>query len=496
MSDTYGGSTWRSRFLRAPKVAIELADRPDFVKIDELATARLGLKTGCDKFFYVFRVDAPATRRPGLPRRSGGTVRVRGMGGLWEGHISVRDLAPAVLNPHQLTHRTGRVFVVPGQIETLYLLPRARAPTGDLRDYVRTAERADVNKRKLVQSNASERRWYRQARGIVRSRWALPYSSAYDYGAFDNSGGAVLNGRFVGVDPRDDIDPEMLGAVLNSTFVIVARLLEGTTTGVEGAFDVGPPAVRKMMVPDVRRISDDVGRSIRDIVGEMRGQDVMPPAPNRRAEVDRLRHRLDVEVLRGLGATAGEASSVVGRVYENYARWRASVEDVEVMMRGYRREMSRQGRARSTRPIDLAARRIWDELEHTVKAYPRDFLSHEEDTDSVYLPRRIRPPAQKPLLQPGFLPIGDGKGVDLGSYERVRYAAMLTSLGFEPPYDIPRDSDKAGAIVDAFALDMARLRSEVQDKARAVSNDDRTVDSIVQAVQRLWFRKSRALGMS
>lgn len=496
MNEFYVGSTWRSRFLRAPKVAFELADRRDFVRVDELATAQLGLKTGCDEFFYVSRVEASSGRRPAIPRRSAGRIRIRGLKGSWEGDISVRDVVPAILNPHQLMRRTGRAFVVPRQVETLYLLPRDRAPTDDLADYVRVGERAGINRRRLVQGNASESRWYRQARGIVRSRWALPYSSAYDYGAFDNSVGAVLNGRFVGVEPVEDVDPDVLGAVLNSTFAVVGRLLEGTATGVEGAFDVGPPAVRKMKVPDVRRISDACAERIRDIIGEMRSQDVMPSSPDRNASVDRVRHRLDIEILRGLGRSAGEASAIVGRVYEKYARWRAAVEDVEAMMRRYRREMSRQGRARSARPVDIAARRIWDEIEHTVRAYPGDLLSHDEDMESVYLPRRIRPPAQKPLLQPGFLPVGDGKGVDLGSYDRVRYAALLASLGFEPPYDIPRDSDKAGAIVDAFTLDMTKLRSEVGDRARAFTTDGRTVDSIVHAVQRLWFRKSRALGMT
>lgn len=476
-------------------MALELADRPDFVRVEELATAQLGLKTGCDEFFYVSRVEGASAGRPAIPRRSTRRIRVRGLGGSWEGDISVRDLVPAILNPHRLMHQGGRALVVPTQVETLYLLPRDRAPTGDLRDYVRRAERAGINRRRLVQSNASGRRWYRQARGIVRSRWAVPYNSAYDYGAFDNSVGAVLNGRFVGVEPLDDIDADVLGAVLNSTFAVVGRLLEGTATGVEGAFDMGPPAVRKMMVPDVRRISDACGERIRGLMGEMRSENVIPASPNRNASVDRLRHRLDIEILRGLGSTAGEASSIVGRMYENYARWRGAVEDVEAMMRRYRREMTQQGRGRSVRPVDIAARRIWDEIEHSVRAYPGELLSDDEDMESVELPRRIRPPAQKPLLQPGFLPVGDGKGVDLGSYDRVRYAALLVSLGFEPPYDIPRDPDKAGEIVDAFTVDMTKLRSEVRDRARAFSTDERTVDSIVHAVQRLWLRKSRAVGM-
>lgn len=193
----YVGSTWRSRFLRAPKVALDLATRTDFVPLGELATASLGLKTGDDDFFYLRQVTLPpdgADRRIVAPS---GTTFVEGLQG-WRGSISSRDLLPALLNPHQLFRTDGsRCFVVPKDLATRYLSPADLRPRADLGGYIATGERAGVNRKPLVLANASVQRWYRQARGIVRTRWALPYNSAYDYGAWDNSGGAVLNGRFV-----------------------------------------------------------------------------------------------------------------------------------------------------------------------------------------------------------------------------------------------------------------------------------------------------------
>jgi hypothetical protein len=167
----------------------------------------------------------------------------------------------------------------------------------------------------------------------VTSPWILPYNSGYEYGAAENAARVVLNGRFVGVEPLDGIDTDLLGGVLNSTFVMMARLLEGTAAGVEGALDVGPPAVRRMMIPDIRRLSDRDAAAIAEVVETMRSRNVMPPAPDRAARVDPLRQRLDTMLLRGIGCTKGEASAIVGQVYESYARWRSAVEPLPQLLR-------------------------------------------------------------------------------------------------------------------------------------------------------------------
>ena len=53
----YGGAAWRSRFLRAPKIALELAARRDF-RAWGFASVKLGLKTGADDFFFLERGSA------------------------------------------------------------------------------------------------------------------------------------------------------------------------------------------------------------------------------------------------------------------------------------------------------------------------------------------------------------------------------------------------------------------------------------------------------
>lgn len=491
----YIGSAWRARFLRAPKVALKLADLPGFVPLGKLATARLGLKTGNDAFFFLSRRPDNGAKEKQLVRRHG-TIAVKGMNN-WVGDVSSRDVRPAVLNPHALFERDGsRVFTIPRNTETLYLLPESGRLRADIGTYIRLGENVGVPKGKLVKSNGGGDAWYRQVRAIVDSPWALPYNSAYDYGAWDNPSGAVLNGRFVGVDPMDNVDSDLLGAALNSTFAVIGRLLEGVATGVEGAFDVGPPAVRRIMLPDVRRLSKSGHDAVQRALDDIRRANEMPPAPSRSVDVPRHRLRLDLALLYGVGLTKGEAMALLGQMYESYARWRGDVEDVEKQMRENRKQMSRTGRSRAVSPIVRTAQRVWEELQHTAPAVPATLLTAADKLESVNVPRGFSVSDNLPLLEPGLIVGRDGRRVDVGTFERVRYAAMLAELGFESQLLIPTDSAKAIAIVDHVCLLGEQLRAEARRLILAHVSDSVTVEAVTQAVEGHWHRRCRDAGMA
>lgn len=486
MKGPYVGSPWRSRFLRAPKLALALAARDDFVELSELASVQLGLKSGADLFFFVHRV---ASGDPPGPLMLAGLKRG------WVGRISRQDLQPAVLNPHELFVGHRRRLTIPRRTEALYLRPRPGAAREELAQYVDLAEKAGINKRKLVRQNASLKRWFNQDRGVITSPWALPYSSGYDYGAWDNRVGAILNGRFVGVDPLPTVDSDLLGAVLNSTFVIASRLLVGTTTGVEGAFDVGPPAAKQIALPDIRRMEKNYIQSIIEVFEHWRAKDTMFAAPSRTAHVDPLRHQLDILVLQALGVGKGEASAQVGALYENYARWRSSVENVESMMRANRREMARNRTGRSVSPIELAGQRVWEELMPDFPSLPASLLMEDDEVELVEVAKNLAFESKQPGLLPGLVALSDGEQEDLGSFDRVRYAAMLLAIGFEPPLRIVADHSKAGAIVAAFEKLQTGLHAEALKRSQAYVKDEDSRRAVAAIVERRWLRACREAGM-
>jgi hypothetical protein len=487
----YTARPWRSRFLRAPALAIRYAERPDFVALRAVADVSLGLKTGADAFFFVELPHAP--KADDLGRKGARTTEaVKGFGG-WEGELLAGDLRGALLNPHRLQDDRGRAFVVPTRADVAYLAPQDRPPRAGLGDYIAAGERENLHKQKLVISNKIGDRWDRQRRAPIDWRWVLPYNSAYDYGAHDNRAHLVLNGRFVGCRAHTGVDEELVGAALNSTFVIFTRLLEGTATGSEGAYDVGPPAARLMRIPDPRRL-DGRASEIKAVLTEWRKANRIPPAPDRTGNVPDDRRRLDELVLLALGATKGDAAYQLDECYSAYARWRAAVEDVEARVRVNRRALAMSGRHRSDRPADLVARQIWDELYADAPILPSGDLKSDTEMEPVSIAANFKAPEHEPMFDAGVVRAPNGQPIDLGSYERVRYAHMLLRLGFRAPLLIPTRPEDAARVANSYSIAYAKLDSEALRLARAYIGPGQARE-VADAVLRRWRHACHDAGM-
>ena len=483
----YNGSAWRARFLRAPKVALKLAERMDFVPLSDLASVKLGLKTGADDFFFVQRL--PEEEGSGKLVSQRGVVVVKGKDG-WRGQVALADLRPAILNPHKLFVEDGRCMTVPKAPRHYYLYPRPGKLRYGLPEYVRLGELHGTHQGKLVRSNGSEAGWYAQVRSLVTSRWVLPYNSAYDYGAWANPNGHVLNGRFVGADPLDEDLSDLLGAVLNSTYAATGRLIEGVATGVEGAFDVGPPAARKIMVPDIRRI-DATGRaSIEAVLREILDADVMPPAPRRDASAPPLRNKLDMAFLVALGISSGKAAAVLDELYTSYARWRTTVEEVETQMRANRRQMSATGVKRDQNPVDVAGRRVWEEIKHRVPLFPKAYLPADETLEVVNVPASAIIPMTKQLFDVGMVRTKT-KTVNLGHFERVRYVAMLRMVGVVGNIEVPLSATRAAAIADLFEAEQAKFSSISEEAASKYVSGRDAIKAVVEKARAHWHSDCR-----
>ena len=470
----YVGSTWRSRYLRSPHVAHDLDARADYVAVGDLAEVDLGAKTGADDFFFVDVLGPGAT---------GSRRKVRGYKG-WVGEIGRDHLRAAIRRPQDLDSPNGRRFVIaPRRLPSAYLAPRDRARDAGVQDYAAFAEGHRIHERDLVQSNAG-RRWYQQTRKVLAAAWVLPYNSAYDYFAVDNTTArAVLNGRLVGVEPRPGVDSDLLGAVLNSTFTIAARLLVGVQTGNEGAYDVGPPAVRVMRVPDPRAFSDEGAVRVKMALDAIRKADLTPPAPSDSAAVNPLRRELDLAILEALGETRGDAAVILDRVYQSYARWRRAVKVVELQVQSNRRALAARGGSRQQDPVDRAARAVLDEIRNQYKVD----VSWLSDSAAQEWLDAVAPDAdhQDALLARTTVKLRSGEVVDLRDGARVRLVAGLRWLGLSGALPIATDTHRVGAFVDQFEGRKAGLGSAAAKHASTHVGPD-SVPRVVERVERLW----------
>jgi hypothetical protein len=479
----YNGSPWRSRFLRSPKIGLELASRGDFVALGDVATIKLGMKTGADEYFFLNATGTP----------SGTRIPVKGLKN-WEGQLHRSDLIPAIQSPKDLDTSEGRRAEIPSRRgryagEGYYFAPRPRLGAA-AREYVAWGELQGVHERSLVRANSDATGWYRQTRAQVTSRWILPYNSGYDYGAVENSIGALLNGRLVGVDPNAGVDVELLGAVLNSTAVTMMRLLEGVTTGNEGAFDVGPPAARVMRIPDPRKMTEPGRGDAVTALDAIRASGYLPPAPDRHGSVVPLRRDLDVAIFAALGLSRGEATVLADRVYASYGRWRAAVEDVEDQMQIHRRALTRRGGTRSETPLQRATRTVWDEI-HPTATLLLDELMDSVDFDLVDPLFRTTDDGQGALFAGNEFPTADGGVIDLGDPRRVDLARRVRDLGYTGPVPLPRDPAAAQRVRDHMLVLEATMRSEIERRASTYVSAD-LVAEVTEQVIRRWVSTSIA----
>ncbi len=318
----------------------------------------------------------------------------------------------------------------------------------------------------------------------------LPYNSAYDYGAWHNPSAAVLNGRFVGIEPYQAETSELLGAVLNSTFAAIGRLLEGVATGVEGAFDVGPPAARRIMLPDFRRLNDAAAKKVLKIFGAIRKGGIMLPAPSATGQVHDLRRDLDTALLVGLGSSAGQSAALLDRLYTSYGRWRTNIESVEMQMRANRRQMHATGQGRDQKPAEVAGKRVWEEIEYDIPLFPKRYLSKNETMELVHVPSTASLPDTEPLFDAGMIHLKN-KVVDLGSFDRVRYVAMLRVIGLVGNIEVPTSSSKAKAVCELFEKDQARFVELAAPQAGKYISGADAIAEVVEVARKHWYSACR-----
>lgn len=468
----YVGLPWRSRYLRSPQMSHVMDARTDYIELGKIASVHLGAKTGADKYFFLKAEKSV----------KGGKTEVRGLNG-WSGTIGNSHLKAALQNPKDLDSDDGRRFIVrtrnlPGR----YFSPAKGVRDAGVRSYILAGEDALISEQRLVQSNADDV-WYRQTRAVITSPWALPYNSALDYFAVDNTDAhAILNGRFIGVEPAAGIDQDLLGAVLNSTFTIHARLLVGVATGNEGAYDVGPPAARLMRIPDPSKFSTSGAKRVHDALRAIREVDRIPPAPDKGGSVDRLRRELDTAILIALGETAGSAAVLLDRLYSSYARWRRAVQNVEGLVRVNRRALGARGGNRTQDPMKRAVKMVHDEIGsmHQVLLAGISSLSQLDFVDAIAPEQDV----QDAFIEMTSVKVRGGAAVDLGSASRVDFVRELRAMGWVGKIPVP-DAHVAADYVHRLKSERGALELAAMKRATAYVSSSQ-VEEVAAGVVKQW----------
>jgi hypothetical protein len=226
------GGRWGALYLRAPDSYFRVVERAGgrLKPLREFAEGVLGTKTGCDEFFYVDR------------------SRLAELG------LDDEYVVPAFRSPQ----RVSGFKLSPGTAEECLVLissPRAVLKGTSALKYIDLGERRHFHTRgECARRQRSLGRWYDLSPQQQCGRIAFPKTFNTRHAVFSNAKKCILGARFASLAPKEDVDPEVLLAVLNSSLTALLIEINGRTSLGQGALDFAVYEVLGLLVPDISQM--------------------------------------------------------------------------------------------------------------------------------------------------------------------------------------------------------------------------------------------------
>ncbi len=466
----YTGFKW-GILLRAPGIFFKLLRKGGtaFVPLDHVAEVKRGITSGCDRFFFVQDVtDDVVGRTPvatGFRNRYGisraeadrGKLRIVYAGDKSQHIVEARYLAPIVFNLMEIP----TVQVDPMRLKKRVLLvPRSKEQLRGTHvlKYIRWGEREGFDERPSV---ASRNPWYdltgRQAGDVL---WTKTHR--YRHVAAANPDGFLANCNLYEMWANEDVDPELLSAVLNSTVCAMNKQFFGRMMGGDPLLKTEVVDVKMMLVPDPRLATAPIAARLREALSSMRQRDIghlvavddqgdEPSGDLAMAD----RQELDDAVLELLGIqSADERREVRAELYREITRLHRSVRRAEKSMQKFRASAARGGGA-SPKSI---AEEIWEEIDtHPEAVTPLDFVTGGP-AQAVALPSG-KAKLVNDLFDKATVTV-DGEHIPLGELPRAELLKAISDCGVHGEIAIPEDAAQCADALDAYEAHVKELNDE------------------------------------
>jgi type I restriction-modification system DNA methylase subunit len=347
----YYGGKWGIH-LRAPDLWFELMDRlgDRFAPLGELAEIRFGVKSGKDEFFFPRDVSAqclekfPAfhefRQQIGVRREDveSGEIRLVRCG---EGYGEIRPIEAKYLEPevHSLMEVKG--FTVKSE-DCGRMMLLVRAPKGKLKGthvlkYIEWGESNGYHKGSTCAARVTHTREWYDLTGHRRGNLFWPMAQQYKHAVPVNEHRLIANHNLFDIITHES-SPDLIGGILNSSFVVLSKFLYGRPVGNEGNLKTEVIDATMMPVPDLRGAQpatlQKVGAAFRTLkerqamqfLSERRMRRMAFTKTGRDAELDGIsdlseldlddRRNLDDAVLEMLGVkTHRERGEIINRLY-------------------------------------------------------------------------------------------------------------------------------------------------------------------------------------
>jgi hypothetical protein len=264
----YGGNQWGGKYLRAPNIFFTILTNPCMAPITRVATARLGVTTGANEFFFVKKVG-----------QSRYVTTVNGE----ETEVFLPD---KYLLPILRTASECKRFIFHA-VDTDYriLLVDKNCKDVYVRDYIRMAEKVGVHHRPFFNGRAH---WY-EISNYICDRIAVSEIIYQRYFFIWNAEGCVLNKNFYGFVSQ--MDEGLLYGLLNFTFSFLFFELSSRKPGA-GASGIGVRVANRLPIVNPNTLNQRQRQAILEAADSIRSRELVDISkeveqPDRR-ELDKI----------------------------------------------------------------------------------------------------------------------------------------------------------------------------------------------------------------
>jgi len=278
LTGKYKGNKWGGKYLRAPDIYFKIIEKAGdkLVRLGDIAEVRFGIKTGCNEFFYL------------------DDEKIKEWG------IEEEFLKPVIKSPRECRTIVIDPDVLPNKLFMCHRTKKQLKNTNAL-EYIKWGESKGFHKRP---STRSRPRWWDL--GIWDFAQLLWVETMYDaFRVYQNTSEVHESDKFYGI--KSNVETGRLVIILNSTVVLLQKLLSGFASLGQGALKTAVYEVKTFEVldPAVITLSEIVDsffqREILNIKSEL-------SMPDRRA--------IDNMIFDILALTQGERDAVYEAVLE------------------------------------------------------------------------------------------------------------------------------------------------------------------------------------
>jgi hypothetical protein len=520
---TYAGSRW-GRYLRALEAIYTLQrdHAASFCALGELAEVERGVTTNCDKFFIVTdatqgaldRYPAPSEflNRFGIRRAAveSGTHKIIRRNDGTEMVLEAKYLVPTLKTARDVNVRSTSAII--NDVYAVRFPVGARSALSKAAEaYIAAGEREKFHEATSFRGRAD---WY-----ILRATDTAPIlfvkTIQYVPQVLWNDADLLANQRLYNVKPRDGVDPEALGAILNSTVFAGERFAGVKALGREAANDVEVFTARQFRVPDVRAFTPAELRTLRAAFVRLRKREIgtlleatLMDAGQKEARVyvdqhpvsaavwpeelrDPDRQQIDTLILRRMGMTAAEAEATRVQLYNELVAFtrRAKLLELEA-------QVNRRGRGGEAPTAAQLADSLWADLtangHASIRTLPDDFLTPGGATTTLSLPAGRVAAEEDSLFDRGrkhALRFGRDHVVPFDSAAQRDLAALLAEH-VRGEITLPRDAADCTAATAAIRTYLGDVLPKLKAGAAEITENVELRDKIVgEAAKRLQPRR-------